>query len=120
MGVWVTALVTLVVQSVLTGVGSATAHLRKAHLPAPGNDDVVDVDGIVAVPQDPLVDPQESSLIDEGFDQTFDVPDGKSRNASDTLIGDPGVFAKEIGFGEDGVQNDTFRAGNLDTAEDTL
>jgi len=61
----VTALVTLVVYSVLPGVFFANAHLRKAHLPAPGNNHIVDVDGVVPRPQYPLRNPQEPSLIDQ-------------------------------------------------------
>jgi len=99
----VTGSVTLVVQSVLTGVGSATAHLRIGHLPAPGNNHVIDVDGIVPGPQHPLIYPQKSSLIDQGFDEALHMPDGEAGDRSETLIGNPGVFAKKVGFGEDGV-----------------
>jgi hypothetical protein len=31
------------------------------------------------------------------------MPDGEARDRSETLIGNPGVFAKKVGFGEDGV-----------------
>jgi hypothetical protein len=46
------------------------------------------------------------------------MPDGEARDGSETVIGNPGVFAKEVGFGEDGVENDAFGAGQLDTAVD--
>jgi hypothetical protein len=59
-------------------------------------------------PQYPLGNPQEASLKDEGFHQALDMPDRKPRNASETLIGNPGVLAKEIRFGENGVENDAF------------
>jgi len=64
---------------------------------------MVDVDGIVAVPQDPLIHPQQPPLPDEGFDEAYDMPDGEASDASDTLIGNPGVLAVEIGFGKNGV-----------------
>src|SRR5215208_6248869 len=41
LGVWVTPLVTLVVQSVLAGVGFATAHVLIGDLTAPGNNHIV-------------------------------------------------------------------------------
>jgi hypothetical protein len=37
------------------------------------------------------------------------MPDGEARDRSETLIGDPGVLAKEVGFGEDGAQDPAFR-----------
>ena len=119
MGVWVTGFVILVVHFVRSGVLSATAHLRKGHLPAPGDDDMVDVDGIVAVPEDLLINPKKPPVLDEGFDKAHHMPDGEARHGSETLIGNLGVLAKHIGFGEDGVENDAFGAGNLDTAEDS-
>jgi hypothetical protein len=71
-------------------------------------------------PQHPLLNPQEPPLKDEGFDKPHDVPDGKPCDACETLIGNPGVLSKEIRFGQNGVKNDAFGAGNLDTAEDFL
>jgi hypothetical protein len=41
------------------------------------------------------------------------MPDRKPSNASDAFIGNPGVLAKEIGFGEDSVKDNAFGAGNL-------
>ena len=95
--------VTLVVQSVLAGVWSANAHVLKGHLSAPGNDDMVDIDGIVPRPQDPLINPQEPTLKDEGFDKPHHVPDGEAGNPGNALIGNPGVLAKEVCFGKEGI-----------------
>jgi hypothetical protein len=100
---WVTASVTLVVQSVLAGVFSANAHLLIADLPAPGNDDMVNIDGIVTRPEDPFINSKKPPLVDEGFDETYDMPDGKPCDGSETLIGNPGVSSVEVRFGEDGV-----------------
>ena len=102
-GVWVTGAVTLVVHSVLTGVFSANPHLLKGDLPAPGDDHIVDIDGVMPRPEYPLIYPQESPLEDEGFDQPLHMPDREPGNGSETLIGDPGMLAKHIGFGKDGV-----------------
>ena len=59
LGVWVIPPVTLVVHSVRSCRFSANTHLYKGDLPAPGNNHIVDVDGVVPRPQDPLVNPQE-------------------------------------------------------------
>jgi hypothetical protein len=48
------------------------------------------------------------------------MPDGEASDASETFISNPGVLPKEVGFGEDGVKDDPFSAGYLDTAEDSL
>jgi hypothetical protein len=107
---WVTGSVTLVVQSVRYGVTSAKlacpptgAHVLKGALPAPGDNHIIDVYSIVPRPQHPLVYPQESSFKDEGFHKPLHMPDGEAGDTSETLIGNPGVLAKEVGFGEDGV-----------------
>jgi len=54
-------------------------------------------------PKHPLIYPQESPFIDEGFDQPLHMPDRKTRDGSETLIGNSGVFPKKVGLGEDGV-----------------
>ena len=95
--------VTLVVQSVLSGVFAANAHLLIGGLPAPGDNHMVDVDGVVAWPQHPLINPQEPPLKDQGFHQAYDMPDGEARDASETLISNPSVFTKEIRLRQDGV-----------------
>jgi hypothetical protein len=56
---WVIPPVTLVVHSVRSCRFSANTHLYKGDLPAPGNNHIVDVDGVVPRLQDPLVNPQE-------------------------------------------------------------
>src|SRR5215211_2475944 len=103
-GVWVTALVTLVVYSVLTGVGSATAHVLEGGLTPPRHHHIVEVYCVMPGPQHPLIYPQESSLKDKGFDQAFHMPDGEAGDGSEALIGNPGVLAKEVCFGEYGAQ----------------
>src|SRR2546430_7582731 len=103
MAFWVTCSVTLVVQSVRSGVTSANALVLKGDLPAPGDNYIVDVDGIVPRPKHPLIYPQKSPFKDQGFDKPLHMPDGEARDGSETLIGHPGVFAKEVRFGEDGV-----------------
>ena len=89
--------VTLVVQSVLTGVFSANPHLRKAHLSAPGNDHMVDVDGIMPWPEDFLVNPKKPTLKDQGFHQPFDMARAKAGDASDARIGNLGVLTRPRG-----------------------
>jgi hypothetical protein len=74
----------------------------------------------MSVPEHALVHPQEPAFFDEGFDQAFDVANGKAGHAGEALIGNLGMLAKEVGFGEDGVQNNAFGAGNLDTAVNSL
>ena len=70
-----TALVTLVVQSVLAGVFVASLYLLIGHLPAPGDHHIVDIDGVMPGPQHLLIYPEKSSLKDEGFDKAHDMPD---------------------------------------------
>ena len=115
-----TGLVTLVVQPILPGVFSPNTHILKGDFPSPGDHHMVDVDGIVPRPEDPLINPQQSTLIDERFDKAHHVPDRKPRYASETLIRNPGMLAEHVCLGEDRVKHDAFRAGNLDTAVDSL
>src|SRR5947207_15710944 len=88
---WVTDPVTLVVQSVRYGVGSATAHVLKGDLPAPRDNYIVDVNGIMPRPQHLLIYPQESPFKDQGFHKPHHMPDGEARDTSEKLIGNPGV-----------------------------
>jgi hypothetical protein len=99
----VTALVTLVVHSVLPGVRTATTHLLIGHFPPPGHYHIITVDGIVPRPEYPLIYPKKPPFIDEGFDKPHHMPDGKPCDRSETLISNPGVLPKEVGFGEDSV-----------------
>jgi hypothetical protein len=99
----VTAHVTLVVLFVLAGVRTAASHLLIGNLPTPGNNHIVDVDGIVPRPEDPLLNPEKPPFVDEGFHKPFHMPDGKPGDASETLIGNPGVLAEEIGLAENCV-----------------
>jgi hypothetical protein len=119
-GVWVTARVTLVVLFVLVGVRTAASHPAKRGLSPPRYHHIVDVDGVMPRPEHLLIYPQETAFIDEGFHKPHHMPDGESGDTSETLIGNPGMLAKEVGFGENGVKDDAFGAGNLDTAEDFL
>ena len=100
---WMTPFVTLVVQSVRSDGFSANAHLLIGDLPAPGNHHMVDVDGIVAVPENPLVNAEKPPFLDQGFDQAYHMPDGEAGDAGDAFIGNLGVFAVEVGFGEDNL-----------------
>jgi hypothetical protein len=54
-------------------------------------------------PERPPVNTQKALLTLQGFDQPHHMPAGKPRNASETLIGHPGVLAKKVGFRKDGV-----------------
>src|SRR5947207_14925029 len=89
---WVTDPVTLVVQSVRYGVGSANAYVLKGDLPAPRDNYIVDINGVVPRPEDPLIYPQETAFIDQGFHNSLYMPDRKAGNPSKTLIGDPGML----------------------------
>jgi hypothetical protein len=120
LAVWVTAHVTLVVLFVLLGVFAANTHVLIRDLPAPGDHHIVDVDGVMPRPEHPLGNPQETAFNGEGFDEAFDMPDGKACDGSETLKGNPGALAKHVGFGEDGIEDNALRAGNLDTAENSL
>jgi hypothetical protein len=57
----------------------------------------------VSGPENAFIYPKKPSLIDEGFDEAFDMPDGEAGDGGDALICNPGLLAKHIGFGEDGV-----------------
>jgi hypothetical protein len=75
-GVCMTPDVTLVVHSVLPVFFSANAHLLIAHLPAPGNNHMVDVDGIVARPQDPPVNAKQAPFTHQDVDLGAWLPMG--------------------------------------------
>jgi hypothetical protein len=54
-------------------------------------------------PQYPFLNPQETAFIDQGFHKAYNMANGKAGDASETLIGNPGMLPKEVGFGENGV-----------------
>jgi hypothetical protein len=81
---------------------------------------MIDVDGIMTKPQYLALHPKEVVYFLKPGDSSVDGTAGKAGDGLDDLMGNLGMLAVDIRLGEDGVENDAFRAGNLDTAEDSL
>ena len=76
---------------------------------------MVDVDGITSRSKPALINPQQSTFIDQGFYNPYDMASGKPRHGGKTVIGNPRVFTIDVGFGTDGSQDDVFSAGEMFT-----
>ena len=84
-------------------VPSKTWALVVERISAPGNDNMIDIDGVVPCPEYPSLHPQLVAQLLQPGNGSVDRTSRKSGDRLDCLMGDPGMLAVDIGFGENCV-----------------